>query len=205
MAARVPAGHVHVVPVRAEVHADRRDLRVPQHRRRTIRKRFDPARQHAVGDYDIVTHNGLLGLQIGADMTFRQCRWAWGIESKVGPYINFGNQTSTIDAAVLDGPARPAYDQQLAANPYQAALIGEVGFQATYKFRPNLMGRAAYDFMWISGVALAPEQLQFVANPTITSAPTAPSSRKACRWGWNGCGNAPLPTGLLNLAPIQTA
>ena len=27
------------------------------------------------------------------------------------------------------------------------------------------MGRASYDFMWITGVALAPEQLQFVANP----------------------------------------
>ena len=51
------------------------------------------------------------------------------------------------------------------ANRYQAALIGEVGFQATYKFRPNLMGRAAYDFMWITGVALAPEQLQFAATP----------------------------------------
>ena len=122
--------------------------------------------QHAVGDYDIATHNSLVGLQIGADMTFRQCRWAWGIESKLGPYINFANQTSYINAAHSGwhGP-HPAYDQRLVANRYQAALIGEVGFQATYKFRPNLMGRASYDFMWITGVALAPEQLQFAANP----------------------------------------
>ena len=59
------------------------------------------ASQNAVGDYDIATHNSLLGLQIGADLTFRQCRWAWGIESKFGPYINFANQTSYINAAVV--------------------------------------------------------------------------------------------------------
>ena len=106
-----------------------------------------------------------MGLQIGADLTFRQCRWAWGIESKLGPYINYANQTSYINAAVIDGTPHPAFNERLGANKYQAALIGEVGFQATYKFRPNLMGRAAYDFMWITGVALAPEQIQFVATP----------------------------------------
>ena len=122
------------------------------------------ATQHAAGDYDIVTHNSLLGLQIGADMTFRKCRWAWGVESKLAP-----TSTSPIRRAHqcghLDGTPHPSFNQRLTANRYQAALIGEVGFQATYKFRPNLMGRAAYDFMWITGVALAPEQLQFVANP----------------------------------------
>jgi hypothetical protein len=121
--------------------------------------------QNAAGDYDIVTHNDLLGIQIGADMTFRHCRWAWGVESKAGTYINFANQISTINANVVNGLSRPAYDQRLVANRYEAAFIGEVGFQATYKFRPNLMGRAAYDFMWVTGVALAPEQLQLVANP----------------------------------------
>ena len=44
--------------------------------------------QHAVGDYDIVSHNNLLGLQIGAEMSFRTCRWAWGVHGKLGPYIN---------------------------------------------------------------------------------------------------------------------
>ena len=27
------------------------------------------------------------------------------------------------------------------------------------------MGRAGYDFMWVTGLALAPEQLQLVLNP----------------------------------------
>jgi hypothetical protein len=122
--------------------------------------------QNAEGDYDIVAHNSLLGLQIGADMTFRKCRWSWGIESKLGPYVNFANQISTINASVVNGTPQAAYDQRLVKNRYVAAMIGEVGFEANYKFRPNLVGRAAYDFMWITGLALAPEQLQLVAEPT---------------------------------------
>lgn len=118
----------------------------------------------AAGDYDVVTHNSLVGLQIGADMTFRRCRWAWGITSKIGPYVNFANQASTVDGVVAGQPSS-AVTQQFSSNNYSAALIGEVGFQGTYKFRPNLVGRASYDFMWITGVALAPEQVQFVASP----------------------------------------
>jgi hypothetical protein len=115
------------------------------------------------GDYDIVTHNNLLGFQIGADMIFRQCRWSWGVHSKLGPYIDFMDQESNIAA----GPAlAPDFVRQLAWSKHQAALIAEVGFEANYKFRPNLVGRASYDFLWASGLALAPEQLQFDTQPS---------------------------------------
>jgi len=123
--------------------------------------------ENGIGNYNVVTHNNLLGLQIGADMTFRKCRWEWGIESKIGPYLNYANQQSQINAArYSSGALQDTVDQRLVANRYEASLIGEVGFQASYKFRPNLVGRAAYDFMWVTGLALAPEQVQFVADPT---------------------------------------
>jgi hypothetical protein len=115
-----------------------------------------------VGDYDIWTHNNMLGLQIGIDLTFRQCRWAWGVRAKAGPYVNFADQQSSIVA----GPfGAPTYNVHLSDSKHEASLIGETGFFATFKFRPNLMGRASYDFMWATGVALAPEQLQFISNP----------------------------------------
>ena len=120
---------------------------------------------NATGDYDIVTHNDLIGLQVGADMTFRKCRWNWGVEAKLGPYINFSDQVSTINASVIGVPAVDVRER-LAASASRAALVGEVGFQATYKFRPNLVGRAAWDFMWVTGVALAPGQLDFSSTPT---------------------------------------
>lgn len=110
------------------------------------------------GDYDIVTHNNLLGFQFGADMTFRKCRWHWGIRAKLSPCINFSDHQSTLNS----GPANaPTVSLRGAAAKHEASLIGETGFFASYKFRPNLIGRASYDFMWVTGMALAPEQLQF--------------------------------------------
>ena len=113
------------------------------------------------GDYDVVTHNNLLGFHFGADMEFRKCRWRWGIRAKLGPYINFSDQQSTIEAGPADAPS---FSRRLSASKHEAALIGETGFFASYKFRPNLVGRVSYDFMWVTGMALAPEQLQFTTN-----------------------------------------
>ena len=132
---------------------------------------FDPTTgqlidsQTYTGDYDIVTHNNLLGLQVGLDITFRECRWAWGFHGKVGPYVNFSDQASDITAGV---EYSPSFIRRLAWSKHTSSLIGEAGIQGTYKFRPNLVGRASYDFMWVSGVALAPEQLQFTTNPVNT-------------------------------------
>jgi hypothetical protein len=129
---------------------------------------LDPATGNVVsaisqtGDYGVVTHNNLLGLQIGADMIFRECRWSWGVRAKVGPYINFSDQESNITAGTA---LAPEFSRRLAEAKHEASLIGQVGFEATYKFRPNLMGRAGWDFMWVTGLALAPEQLQFTTNP----------------------------------------
>lgn len=114
------------------------------------------------GDYDVSTHNNLLGIQIGADMTFRKCRWSWGIRSKLTPCLNLSDQVSQIHA---DMATQPDFSRRLAETKHEAALLGEVGFTATYKFRPNLMGRASYDIIWVTGLALAPEQLQFNTNP----------------------------------------
>jgi hypothetical protein len=115
------------------------------------------------GDYDVVAHNNLLGLQIGADMMFRQCRWEWGVRTKIGAYVNFSDQVSNISSGIA---MAPDFVERLSASKHEASFIGELGFTTTYKFRPNLMGRASYDFMWVSGLALAPEQLQFTTAPT---------------------------------------
>ena len=118
--------------------------------------------QEFTGDYDIVTHNNLLGFQVGAEMTWRQCRWTWGLRSKIGPYVNFCDQVSDI----ASGPAlAPDFVRRLASSKHGGALIADLGIEATYKFRPNLVGRAAYDITWASGLALAPEQLQFDTEP----------------------------------------
>jgi hypothetical protein len=115
------------------------------------------------GDYDVVTHNNLLGLQAGAELTFRECRWAWGFRAKAGPYVNFADQESDIHADEVGGGD---YLRRVADSRHGAAFIGEAGVEASYKFRPTLVGRVSYDAMWVSGVAIAPEQLQFAVEPS---------------------------------------
>jgi hypothetical protein len=121
----------------------------------------------ASADNNVQTQNDLFGLQFGADMTFRRCKWNWGIRSKVGVYVNFSQCNQRIVNNVpADYPLSDVqFDADFQTREQQAAFIGEVGFQAEYKFRPNFSGRAAYDFMWITGVSLAPEQVEWVYVP----------------------------------------
>ena len=117
-------------------------------------------------DYNTKTENDLLGLQIGSDLIFRRCKWAWGVRAKVGPYINFARDVQDIKNNAVNDPFNSVFlDTRLVDKKQLISLIGEVGFEATYKFKPNLMGRAAYDFMWINGLALGPEQFQFTDTP----------------------------------------
>ena len=41
------------------------------------------------------------------------------------------------------------------------SVLAELGLSAGYHLRPNMVVRASYNLMWISSVALAPEQLVF--------------------------------------------
>jgi len=127
------------------------------------------------GDYDVRTHNDLFGFQIGADLIYRKCRWRYGFKAKAGPYVNFSDQYSriTTDEVTLPGIFPDDADQTFAAQNIprrgrknSIALLAEVGFVGEYRIRPNMNLRAAYDFMWITGLALAPEQMQFRPDPT---------------------------------------
>jgi hypothetical protein len=119
------------------------------------------------GDYGIFTHNNLLGVQCGADISFRHCRWDWGVRGKVGPYVNFAEQSShSVTNAFGDPYATDAVDIHTTDRRDQVALIGEVGFYGDYRIRQNIVLHGAWDFMWITGLAQAPGQLNFHANPT---------------------------------------
>jgi hypothetical protein len=111
----------------------------------------------------------MLGLQIGTDMIFRRCKWSWGVHAKVGPYIDFARSMQEIQTqGAFDPFAVFEFNDRFNTYKHKVALIGEVGFEANYKFTPSLTGRVAYDFMWVSGIALAPEQFQFTSTPEGT-------------------------------------
>ena len=115
------------------------------------------------GDYLIRTHNDLVGFQIGADYSFRRCKWTWGIRSKVGPFVNLSDQISDVTTDAAGDPFASGSDMDRHTRDISddLAIIGDLGITATYKLRPNCLVRVSYDLLFVAGVALAPDQLDF--------------------------------------------
>jgi hypothetical protein len=116
--------------------------------------------------YLVSSYNDLVGLQFGAELMERNCRYSWGLRAKAGPYINFGSQISQVLTDAAGDPYATTFlNYRRSASKDDAAFIGEVGLVGTYQFSPNMALRASYDFMWVVGLALAPEQLSFQTDP----------------------------------------
>lgn len=119
------------------------------------------------GDYSIFAHNNLLGLNFGVDWTMRRCRTHWGVMGKVGPYANFADRSLHV---VTSAAGDPFATRELDIDQYRRAnavsLIGEVSLFGSYRFKPNVIGYLSYDMMWVTGLALAPEHLNFHINPS---------------------------------------
>lgn len=110
------------------------------------------------GSLDIESQNDLLGLQVGVEWTEQHESWSWGLRGKLGSFINFADQQTVLMTTPDDAieRSRSAADEQL-------TMLAEFGMIARYQLRPNLALRASYDFIWLQGVALAPEQATFSA------------------------------------------
>ncbi|MHB1037146.1 MAG: hypothetical protein ACYC35_20890 [Pirellulales bacterium] len=119
------------------------------------------------GDYLVTTRNNLVGFQVGGDYIQQNCRWSWGVRGKAGPYINFDSQSSHIvNSAPADLLSTMEIDRYLYGKGPNPAFVGEVGLLADYQIRPNMTLRAEYDFMWVAGLVLAPEQVDFTLSST---------------------------------------
>jgi hypothetical protein len=118
------------------------------------------------GDYLTRTCNNLVGFQIGAELIQRECKYNWGFSAKAGPYINIAkNRIRAVNDAINDPFATIPIDFEHTAAKDEVAFIGEVGAVGTYRIRPNLILRASYDLIWVVGLAMAPDQLDFGLDP----------------------------------------
>ncbi len=117
-------------------------------------------------EYLVRTYNDLLGLQVGADLTYRKCKYTYGVRVKASPCINFASQVSRVVTNAADDPyATIPLDYRTSHARDVVTFIGEVGFVGTYRLRPNFSLRASYDLMWVTGLALASEQIAFQTDP----------------------------------------
>jgi hypothetical protein len=120
------------------------------------------------GWYRIHTNNDLYGFQIGGELMFRDRLWEWGGRWKLGPMINFAEQSSDLTGRrhVAEGNPDPVGYPTVAsiyrtAHKYEVSGMAEIGVEGTYKITPHLTFHAAYDWLFLTGLALAPEQVDY--------------------------------------------
>jgi hypothetical protein len=126
-----------------------------------------PLTGHATsGLYDVKTTNALIGAQLGGDVFINFNTWSLGIRSKAGVYGNNARQSSEVQ--IID----PDFGNQSGANSgwsRTSAFIGDLGFVGNARLTERIYFRTSYDFLWVGGLALAPNQLQYTTHlaPTV--------------------------------------
>jgi hypothetical protein len=108
------------------------------------------------GSYDIRTTNHLYGVQVGARERRTRGRFGWEATGKVGIFGNDAHQEQTV----TDFPnfqIRPT----VSTRGGQVAFIGDTNLSALYRLTEVWNLRAGYNLIWIEGLALAPDQLDF--------------------------------------------
>lgn len=120
------------------------------------------------GSYLIQSSNNLFGLQLGMGLTYETDRWNVTVSTKQGFYINDARATTAL--TYIDGDTDTA--AATALNNYTTDLhengmsyLGTGSVMARYHLRPNLSLRAGWEFMFVTGLALAPNQADF--NPSV--------------------------------------
>ncbi len=114
------------------------------------------------GDYNVKADNDLFGVQIGGDCLDQHENWHWGFRGKAGAYVNFAEQNSTVILADPSIATTNRFEQGERAN---ASFLGEISLLSAYQFTPNFSVRASGDLMVVTGLALAPDQVQFATTP----------------------------------------
>lgn len=103
-------------------------------------------------NYFVGTSNQLTGFQVGGDI------WASllpglsiGTEGKVGIYGNLASQQTAIVATTLNPPLEERVEE------CDVAFVGEAGLMANWRINQQWTFRGGYQFLYVTGVALAPE------------------------------------------------
>lgn len=111
------------------------------------------------GYYDISTRNNLFGPQIGARLRHWDNRLGWEASGKVGVFYNDAQQYQEI----IDYPDFELRSR-IGDSGSAVAYMGELNVTGLFRLNDVWNLRAGYNVMWIGGLALAPDQLDFTAD-----------------------------------------
>ena len=116
------------------------------------------------GSYNVRAVNNLYGGQVGARL--RRCWGLWSVEGtgKAGLYYNDATQRQTV----VDFPNFVVRDTSSADS--NLAFLGELNASLIRQITDVWYVRAGYNLIWIDGIALAPNQLDFTLTGTSGTA-----------------------------------
>ena len=132
---------------------------------------------------NINVHNNMTGAQIGGDL------WMCvlpglrvGAEGKAGVY---GNRIAVENTIAVNTGAAPVVED-LVRN--DVSFLGEVNLMATYRLNYNWTLRGGYQFLYVDGVALGPENFNPTApvslDPASTRVATVNDNGSVFYHGW---------------------
>ena len=124
----------------------------------------DPTR-FVDGHYALHTTNDLYGVQFGFGFTYQSDRWNFTLSTKQGAYINDARARRNLNWSPSDGTINPPDDFAHDLHENGVSYIGTGSIVGRYHLRQNWSLRAGWEFMYITGLALAPNQVNF--NPAI--------------------------------------
>jgi len=105
----------------------------------------------------IVTENDLLGWQLGGEVRVRPApRLRIGAQGKAGLFLNIGDRSHSF--AVFDPGAGESFDGRGSSHDNDLAAALDGSLFATFDVIPGVAIRAGYDVLFVTGIALAPEQ-----------------------------------------------
>jgi hypothetical protein len=111
------------------------------------------------GTYFIRTDNDMFGYQMGWGFTYEASRWSLGVHTKGGVYLNDALGRTTLNFTADDNN-----DADLRLTNDELSFIGEAKLVARWHLLPDFSLRAAYEMMYVTAQALAPNQSTFITD-----------------------------------------
>jgi hypothetical protein len=120
---------------------------------------FDPL--EGTTEYGVEAENHLYGAQLGARARRCRGRWNWEVTGKAGIYANDMEQHQD---PIIDFPGF-VFRTGRGSDETGVAFVGDLNFSAIYQLDRVWGLRVGYNLIWIEGIALAPDQLDFTNAP----------------------------------------
>ncbi len=108
------------------------------------------------GNYTIHTENRLFGAQLGGRLRSTVNRFGFELTGEAGVYDNAAEQSQTV----IDFPNFALRPTTSTAGD-NVAFVSQINLSAIYRLTDIWSVKAGYNVIWIEGLALAPDQLDF--------------------------------------------